>query len=246
MVAEEYLGLVREMPVSTLEQLTGGLPFAVLSPHPDDETLGAGGLIAQACAQGITVKVVVLTDGSGSHPRSRLYPRQRLIELRQSEVERAAAILGLSPAGICHLGLPDTAAPRSGTAFEAAVARIIEVVRESAIASLFVSWQCDPHCDHEAAAAIAQAVRSKLPSLRLWAYPIWGWHLAPAAWVEQPPPRGARLAIAHEAALKRAAIAAHASQMTDLVSDDPDGFRFTDATLAPFLQPFEHFIEVPA
>ena len=35
----------------------------VLAPHPDDETLGAGGLIAQARAAGATVCVALLTQG---------------------------------------------------------------------------------------------------------------------------------------------------------------------------------------
>ena len=33
--------------------------------------------------------------------------------------------------------------------------------------------------------------------------------------------------------------------MTDLIDDDPDGFRFDDRLLAPFLGQYEYFIEVP-
>ena len=91
---------------------------------------------------------------------------------------------------------------------------------------------------------MAQAVQLRVPALRLWAYPIWGWHLDPAVPLDRAPPTGFRLDISAQQAIKRSAIAAHVSQMTDLIGDDPDGFRFTDTTLAPFLGPFEYFIEV--
>ena len=192
MRAGEYLDMVRRMPVAPIEDLTAGAPFVVLSPHPDDETLGMGGLIAQACAAAKDAHIVVLTDGSGSHPHSKLYPRERLIALRRAELEQAGAILGLAPECIRHLGFVDAQMPMSGAAFDAAVAQISDVVRATGARSLFVTWQCDPHCDHQAAAAMAKAVRSLTPAVRLWAYPIWGWHLGPQTDIAQPPPRGVR------------------------------------------------------
>jgi hypothetical protein len=38
----------------------------VIAPHCDDETLGAGGTIAQARRQGLAVRVVFMTNGDGS------------------------------------------------------------------------------------------------------------------------------------------------------------------------------------
>jgi hypothetical protein len=66
--AEQYFEALRMCPVTTTRELTEGRPFVVLSPHPDDETLGTGGLIAEACTRGQEVDVIVVTDGSGSHP----------------------------------------------------------------------------------------------------------------------------------------------------------------------------------
>ncbi|MEO5866005.1 MAG: PIG-L family deacetylase, partial [Sphingomonas sp.] len=40
----------------------------VIAPHPDDEILGAGGIMAQAKARGDRVAVVVATDGARSNP----------------------------------------------------------------------------------------------------------------------------------------------------------------------------------
>ncbi len=240
-----YLAAFTTFPLATVVQLTGGSPFVVLSPHPDDETLGTGGLIAEACANRQAIDVIVVTDGSGSHPRSKQYPRQRLIDLRYSEVHAAGRALGLRPDRIRFLGLPDTQAPKTGPQFDAAVENTLTVIRHSRAASLFVTWEGDPHCDHQAAAELAKAVRRRSPTLKLWAYPIWGWHLDPDLELQQPPPRGFRIDISQHQDRKRKAIDAHASQMSDLISDDPDGFRFDDSSLAPFLGRYEYFIEVP-
>jgi LmbE family N-acetylglucosaminyl deacetylase len=245
LTAGEYFDAVRQLPLGSADELTNGSPFVVLSPHPDDESLGAGGLIAAACAGGQRADVIIITDGSGSHPRSQAYPRDRLIALRRSEVEAAGSLLGLPPDRVRHLGLPDTRAPGSGPAFDEAVNTISAACAASGAKSLFVTWDGDPHCDHEATARMAVAVRRCVPEIRVWAYPIWGWHLDPLLSFDRPVPRGLRLDISRYWAGKRAAIAAHASQMTDLLDDDPEGFRFTEATLAPFLGAFEYFVEVP-
>ncbi len=39
--------------------------LVVVAPHPDDETLAAGGLIQRVLHEGGTVRVVVLTPGDG-------------------------------------------------------------------------------------------------------------------------------------------------------------------------------------
>ena len=105
------------------------------------------------------------------------YPRQRLVELRYSEVHQAGLALGLKPDHVTFLGLPDTAAPTAGSSFDAAVQATLNVVRRSGAGTLFVTWERDPHCDHEASAQLAKAVRRLSPGLKLWAYPVWGWHI---------------------------------------------------------------------
>ena len=244
MRAESYLDALRAGPVTTGRALTEGRPFVVLSPHPDDETLGAGGLIAEACAERQDVDVIVVTDGSGSHPRSKQYPRKKLVDLRYSEVHRAGVALGLQPDRVKFLGLPDTVAPKAGPLFDAAVKEVSDVIRRSGAGSLFVTWEKDPHCDHAASAELAKAVRRNSPGLKLWAYPVWGWHIEATTEIGQPP-RVFRVDISQHRDRKFRAIGAHASQMTDLISDDPDGFRFDEKSLAPFLGQYEYFMEVP-
>src|SRR5271165_6675226 len=85
-------GAAELAPLATLGRV------AVFAPHPDDESLGCGGLIARLKDEGSLVHVVVMSDGSGSHPNSRRYPGPKLAALRQTEARAAVARLGLDPA----------------------------------------------------------------------------------------------------------------------------------------------------
>ena len=88
----------------------------VIAPHCDDETLGAGGLIAQARQQGIPVQVVFLTNGDAFPAACALVSRRlptratdyvHLGELRQKEALKAVEKLGVGPESVTFLGYPD-------------------------------------------------------------------------------------------------------------------------------------------
>jgi LmbE family N-acetylglucosaminyl deacetylase len=70
----------------------GGAGVLVVAPHPDDETLGAGGATALHVAAGDDVTIAVVTDGSAS--RAGGLPSAEMAKRRQEEVEAAAAVLG--------------------------------------------------------------------------------------------------------------------------------------------------------
>jgi LmbE family N-acetylglucosaminyl deacetylase len=93
-----------------------GIRLLVVAPHPDDETLGAGGLIQRVHATGGTVKVVYLTDGEG-------YPEGVQVEdhvesptaddyrgygkRRRHEALAALRTLGLDSSSATFLRFPD-------------------------------------------------------------------------------------------------------------------------------------------
>lgn len=243
MKAGDYLAALKTLPAGRLDDLVGRAPFLVLSPHPDDETLGCGGLLIAAERAGVPGHVMILTDGAASHPRSASFPPPRLTALRRDEARRALAHLGLPEDRLACLDLPDAATPSAGPDFDAAVEAIAARARAVAARTLFVTWGHDPHCDHETAFAMARAAAGRL-GLPLFAYPVWGLHLPPETDLDVSPPRGFRFDIGADRATKRRALDCYASQMTRLIDDDPEAFCFTEAQLAPFLGEVETFIAV--
>lgn len=211
----------------------------VLTPHPDDESLGCGGLLALLADARVPAHVVVVTDGTRSHPNSQAYPAPRFRALREVEAQRAVRQLGHG-SRIEFLRLPDSGLPDVGTpAFEAAADRVAAIVDDLRPETLLVPWRKDPHCDHEATWALAWARRR--PEVRWLEYPVWSW-TAPDTAPSEEHAAAWRLDIAPVAKQKALAIAAHRSQTTDLIADDPGGFRLRPDVLAHFQRPWELFL----
>jgi LmbE family N-acetylglucosaminyl deacetylase len=240
MRAAEALEAMRRLPLAEFGDVMGEGGLVVIAPHPDDESLACGGLIARACEQGRPVRVVIVSDGTGSHPRSRAYPRLRLRGLREAEARRAVSVLGLAPRHLTFLRLPDRFVPHEGARAGAAVETIVAAARQIDASALFVSWRHDPHCDHQAAFSLARSAQQRLGA-RLFEYTVWGAALKPFEPVT-PVTSGFRLFVGRERVRKRRAVAAHVSQTTSLISDDPAGFRLSAADLARFSGSFEMFM----
>lgn len=217
----------------------------ILAPHPDDESLGCGGLLAALARRGSDVRVIFASDGEGSHRRSRSHPPDRLGALRRSEAQAALAVLGVPPEAARFLGLPDRSIPGpDAPGFAAAVAAFAAAMAEFPAKTVVLPWRRDPSADHRAAWAVADAgVRAAgLAGARRLEYPVWLWHDP----TDRPAPgevRVLRLPIGPDLALKRRAIMAHRSQTTALVADDPTAFRLSNAMLANFHRPTELYFE---
>ena len=223
-----------KLPYSTLSSVLAEGPLIVLAPHPDDESLGCGGLIAACCAEGRVVHVVVLTDGSASHRATPECPPQRLAELRAKEAIGATSALGVPPTHVHFLGASDGVAPHAGPDFARLAQRLVELVQSTGAGTLMTSWRHDPHCDHVAAALLAEEV-ARLASVRLLAYPVWGWFRG-----DLPKPvHGWRIDITMHRPAKQKAIAAHASQITGMINGASRGASLTPNFLAAFARDYE-------
>ena len=246
MTAGDVLAAAHSLPFRPVRGVLEDRPFIVVAPHPDDESLACGGLIADACRLGPRGKVVIVSDGAGSHPNSKAYPPDRLSSLREQEATQAGAELGLKPGEMLFLRLPDRFVPCKGEEAERAIGVIAGCVREIGAGSLFVSWRHDPHCDHAASYQIAREVQRRVRKVRLFEYVVWGHTLPPSTDVD-PSQSGFRISIDHGAReKKRRAIAAHRSQTSALIDDDPGGFLLSQIDLANFDLPYEFFLESDA
>ena len=235
MRAAEMLAAIRSLPVGSIAD--AGDPL-VLAPHPDDESLGCGGLIGLLSDAGRPPPILFVTDGSHSHPGSAAFPAGRLRRVREREALEAASILGVPGERVRFLGLPDGSAPTAGPLFEGAVMAIGQIAAELRCNTVLSSWRHDPHGDHVAVHAMAAA-----SGLRVLSYPVWGWLVDKDTELDGPDPAGFRLPVGMQLERKRRAIAAHASQAGQLIDDDPAGFRLPQVLLDACTSPFEYFIE---
>jgi LmbE family N-acetylglucosaminyl deacetylase len=206
----------------------------VVAAHPDDETLGAAGVMAEASRRRIAVDVVVATLGEASHPHSSTTSPERLSRWRAREVTEAVVLL--APGAAVHLlHLPDGALEQHVPAVTARVAGLA-----GAGSLILAPWVGDGHPDHTAAGlgAARAAAEARARSLE---YPIWAWH-----WAAPADPRVPwRLMVRHPLTpaarrLKRRALALHRSQTRPL-SDQPGD----ETLLGPgFLDHFDRAHEV--
>ncbi len=218
----------------------------VVAPHPDDESLGCGGAVALLRKFGNEVTVLTVSDGALSHPNSKKFPPERLRDLRESETIAALEILGVSADKITFLRFPDGSVPGEHSDDFAAVVTIVkDYLTEISPQTILLPWRRDPHPDHLATWQIVKAAMfERSGDYRALEYPIWLWERAENA--DLPREKNVkihRLKIKEAIVQKQSAIRAHASQITGLIDDDPNGFQLSAEVLAHFDGEFEIYFE---
>lgn len=217
----------------------------VVAPHPDDETLGCGGAIALLCDKGYRVKVLVISDGTGSHPNSQTYPAPLLQSVRSQETIAALGILGVESSAISFLQLKDGALPTvTSPTFAGAKALCLSYLQATLPDTIFLPWRFDPHADHRASWQLIQAAVLSLGiTPQIIEYPIWDWDLKQQVELNSSKIAGWRLDIQSVLPRKIQAIAAYRSQLGQLIDDDPAGFCLSAEMLTNFTRPWEVYFE---
>ena len=208
----------------------------VFAAHPDDETLAAGGLIAEMCSRELPVHVVIVTDGAASHPDSITHSAEQLATIRAKEAFTAVAALAPG-ASISLLGFPDGAVLENRDAVAAALDPFLAESDDNAL--VLAPWRGDGHRDHRVVGEIvADATAEKRAFLE---YPVWLWHWADPESDDVPWDQLFAVPMRQKAqTAKRRAILSYASQTTALGELEGD-----EAVLgAEFLRNFEHPLEL--
>lgn len=220
-------------------------PIVVLSPHPDDESLGCGALLSASFGTS-GAHVVCVTDGRLSHPNSLEWSGDRLARLRERELITAVQRLGGESGDITFLRFQDCQAPIEGIAHLDAVTKVVAVCDLLGARRLFSASPLDPHRDHQATAEIARKVIACRPNLRLFFYPIWArWH--DPALVGRQTEMCQRIFVSDDWRVhKAAAIGAYTSQRGEIVGDDPSGFEMDDEFVNFFVDQNEIYLEANA
>ena len=215
----------------------------VLAPHPDDESLGCGGLIALLRNAGTEVSVVFVTSGSASHT-SKTYPPEVLSEMREIEAQKACEDLGIPTSNVHFLRAQDSGLSQlESAAVSALVDSIGELMLRSNFSTIAFPWRRDPHPDHRAVYGFCEkALKSIGKELTKLEYPIWLWkNGCDDDWPEQGEITPYRLDITQVVPKKRAAINRHRTQLGMIIEDDPNGFVLTENLLEPFMSHIEYF-----
>ena len=212
-----------------------GSRLVVLAPHPDDEVLACGGLLAGMVERQDDLQLISVTDGDGSHPGSTEWPALRLRAQRIKESECALASLGfdLPRLNWQRLGMADGNVAENA---QSLIALLSEDLRPGDM--LLSTWRHDGHCDHEAVGHCAAQAAANTGATLL-EIPVWAWH-----WAEPNDPRipweqARKLLLSEEQLMrKRRAITSHISQL------DPDPSTGAPPvldvmTLERLTQPFE-------
>ncbi len=209
----------------------------VVAAHPDDETLGAGGLIRVAADRGLDVHLVLLTAGEASHPDSPTHNPDRLAALRIDESR--AALAALAPvARLTVVGIADGGVEQAhATALEA----VVDAVGEHGASTLLVApWRHDGHTDHDAAGRVA-ALAAVRTDATLVEYPIWLWHWGTED--DAPWGRMRRLELTPDVAhAKRAALDLHTTQVRPLSDRPGDEVLLDTGVVDHFRRDWEVFL----
>ena len=185
-----------------------------------------------------------MTSGSASHPGSKDYPPGKLAAVREQEAVTACGILGVEQENIDFLRLADSGMNQLDGAQIATVSKKLAAVFQSGeFTALALPWRRDPHADHVVTYQIGDRVLGLVGDhATKIEYPVWLWKNGSTTdWPSRHEVLPFRLKIDTVSARKQEAIAAHQSQLGNVVRDDAGGFVLTETILEPFRSVTEYF-----
>lgn len=173
--------IIRNLRCRLLQLKLGGkteiaLPESALivAPHPDDETIGCGGLIARLCAEGQPPNVVVMTGGGGSLRGYSDMPESEVIKARRNLTLISAKALGLPEDNIHFLDFVDG---HIGERPETEMARLKDLIEQLKPDAIFVPHSGEGWPDHiNTRQIILNSKFSALNSPLVYEYCVWMWY----------------------------------------------------------------------
>ncbi len=163
----EWLQALEDLPTWSVPSAPAA-SLLIVSPHPDDETLGCGGLIAAERWRGTQVRVVAVTDGEHAYPGAE--GGEPLAVTRRKEQDCALARLGVGPDCVLRFGFTDS----DVSTHEAELAeRLTKLLTPETY--LVAPWEGDFHPDHEVCGR-ASAEAARRTGAKLISYFFWSWH----------------------------------------------------------------------
>jgi LmbE family N-acetylglucosaminyl deacetylase len=198
----------------------------VISPHPDDESLAVGGLIAAMTSTGARVQVLAVTDGENAYASE-----SGLGRIRVQEQQRALQALGVDSSEIVRLGLPDSSVAAHELELTDSIRSLI-----TSDTHVIAPWPGDFHPDHESCGRAAMQAAA-FTGAGVTFYFFWTWHRGTPLLLRDRPIVSFELSLDQQRA-KAQAICCHESQLVHS-SCQP---ILPDSLLWPAREPFEVFL----
>ncbi len=149
----------------------------IISPHPDDESLGCGGTAALLSRSGVRVSVLFVTDGGGSHPGHTTLSPSKIAVIRREEACSAADALGIDLRNVTFLGAEDgTLGGLDEGGGKAIADRLEGLLRRARPDTVLLPCRRDGSSEHEATFILFQAAMRRSGGLpRVLEFPVWAW-----------------------------------------------------------------------
>lgn len=139
----------------------------VIAPHPDDESIGCGGVICLHAARGDRVEIIFLTSGELGLKH---LPREQAWQIRECEANSAAKILGAE--ALTFLRLPDWFVSEQ---VEVAAARLEALLVRNTPQVIYLPHASEWHPDHRATLPVLRRAlqAGAVPAPTLLTYEVW-------------------------------------------------------------------------
>jgi N-acetylglucosamine malate deacetylase 1 len=132
--------------IGEIQAAAPGERILVFSPHPDDETIAAGGYIAASVKAEASVWIVLVTDGD----------KNKLMDQRYQEFKEATNILGVPKENLFFLGYPDGFLKRQD--LDEMRSRFLKIVSQVQPDIIIAPHPDDRHPDHRITGVIVASI----------------------------------------------------------------------------------------
>lgn len=168
---DEMLKLIRfnriitNVSILKLKAPGKGKKVLALTPHQDDETIGAGGFIIKGIRNGAHFKCVYLTDGGFA---TKELSRDQMAFIREEEARKVWMFLG---GKVEFLRFKDGGLPLNNQAAK----RVSEEINNYSPDIILIPFFLDNHPDHRRANHLLSIAYENIinKNIELWAYPVW-------------------------------------------------------------------------
>jgi LmbE family N-acetylglucosaminyl deacetylase len=169
-IFKQYQPAGGELPLERYREAKGNL--LVISPHPDDDVLGAGGTMALASERGQGVFAVYVTDGGGSPRKDLRITAEEMAARREKEALTSLKAIGAAGGFFLRHQSRDLAAG-GGAEVREDLAQILKLLKP---AEVYLPAPYERHRTHQLCTGLAlDALRSAGDwPFKAYGYSLWG------------------------------------------------------------------------